>query len=153
MSDKPPEHQGCRVCDRTDVGLKKDGTLRQHVHAAYKGSGFLRPGGSRCDGVSHPPKGVLGHYAKRVVANLLPHFDDLKDPVVAGLIGEAVQRHHTSPDAMFEAILDGAANWKLKPGGRGTGRVRLACYRLNESDDDRQLAETVNAALAEIRYR
>ncbi|MFI6496869.1 hypothetical protein [Nonomuraea typhae] len=48
-------HQGCRVCGRTDVSLKKDGTLRQHVNAAYKGSGFLRPGGSHCDGTGQPP--------------------------------------------------------------------------------------------------
>lgn len=151
MSD---EHGGCRVCGRTDVRLKKDGTLRQHVHAAYKGSGFLRPGGSRCDGVGEPPKGVLGHYAQRVVANLLPHFDDLKDPVVADVIGEAVQRHHTSPNDAFEAILDSpSANWRLKPDGRDTGRVRLACYRLNERAEDRKLEESVNAALAEIRYR
>ncbi|MBN6054549.1 hypothetical protein JYK22_21585, partial [Nonomuraea sp. RK-328] len=146
-------HQGCRVCGRTDVSLKKDGTLRQHVHAAYKGSGFLRPGGSRCDGVGHPPKGVLGHYAQRVLANLLPHFPDLKDPVVAGVIGEAVQRHHTSPNDAFEESLDGSANWRLKPDGRDTGRVRLACYRFNESDADRDRVEKVNAALSEICYR
>ncbi|MFI7125956.1 hypothetical protein ACIBQ1_09700 [Nonomuraea sp. NPDC050153] len=150
MSD---EHQGCRVCERTDVGLKKDGTLRQHVHAAYKGSGFLRPGGSRCDGVGHPPKGVLGHYARRVIANLLPFFSDLKEPYVAEVIGEAVQKHHTSPNEAFEAILDTSANWRLKSDGRDTGRVKLACYRFNESDADRTLTEKINAALAEIRYR
>lgn len=151
MSDDT--HQGCRVCARTDVGLKKDGTLRQHVHAAWKGSGFLRPGGSRCDGVGHPPKGMLGHYAQRVLAVLLPFFSDLKEPYVAEVIGEAIQKHHTSHNDAFEAILDTSANWRLKPEGRDTGRVRLACYRFNERDEDRALVEKINAALAEIRYR
>lgn len=146
-------HEGCRVCSRTDVTLKADGTLRMHVHANRKGSSFLFPGGNRCHGAGEPPKGVLGHYAKRVIANLLPHFPDLKDPVVAEVIGEAVQRHHTSPNDAFEAILDGSANWKLKPEGRDTGRVRLACYRLNKRDEDQKLVERVNAAFAEIRYR
>lgn len=145
------KHAGCRICERTDVDLKKDGTLRRHVHAALKDSSSLRPGGSRCDGVGHPPKGVLGHYAKRVLANLLPHFSDLKDPTVAEIIGEAVQRHHARPDVTFEAILDGSANWRLKPAGRDTGHVRLACYRLNDRDTDRELEARVNAALAEIR--
>lgn len=147
------EHEDCRVCGRTDVGLKKDGTLRMHVRPDRKGISFLHPTGNRCHGAGEPPKGVLGHYAQRVLANLLPHFADLKDPMVADVIGEAVQRHHTSPSDTFEAILDGSANWRLKPDGRDTGRVRLACYRLNERDEDRALAEAVNAALAEIRYR
>ena len=147
------EHEGCRVCGRTDVGLKRDGTLRQHVHAAYKGSGFLRPGGSRCDGVGHPPKGVLGHYAKQVIAFLRMHFADLNDATVANVIGEAIQRHHTSPYDAFEAILDTSANWRLKPDGRDTGRVKLTCMRRNEGPEDRALVETVNAALAEISYR
>lgn len=151
MSDQ--QHAGCRFCGRTDVGLKKDGTLRMHVRADRKGSSFLGPTSNRCHGAGHPPKGVLGHYAQRVLANLLPHFDDLKNPVVAQVIGEAVQRHHTSPDVTFEAILDSLANWRLKPDGRDTGRVRLACYRLNERPEDQRLVESVNAALAEIRYR
>ncbi|MFF0864193.1 hypothetical protein ACFYUV_20710 [Nonomuraea sp. NPDC003560] len=151
MSDE--EHKGCRVCGRVDVGLKKDGTLRMHVRADRKGSSFLGPTSNRCHGAGEPPKGVLGHYAQRVVANLLPHFDDLKDPVVAAVIGEAVQRHHTSPDETFEAILDGSANWRLKPDGRDTGRVRLSCYRLYERDEDSALEKQVNAALSEIHYR
>lgn len=150
MADK---HKGCRVCGRTDVGLKKDGTLRQHVNAAYKGSGFLRPGGSRCDGVGHPPKGVLGTYARTVVEALRPHFEDLGKPYVAEVIGEAIQKHHTTPSGTFEALLDERGNWRLTPDGRDTGRVRLACYRFNERDEDRALVEKVNAALAEIRHR
>lgn len=55
MSDKP-EHGGCPVCSRTDIGLKKDGTLRMHVHANRKGSSFLTPHSGRCDGAGKPPK-------------------------------------------------------------------------------------------------
>lgn len=146
-------HEGCRVCSRTDVTLKADGTLRMHVHANRKGSSFLFPGGNRCHGAGEPPKGVLGHYAKRVIANLLPHFPDLKNPTVADVIGEAVQQHHTSPSDAFEAVLDSLSNWRLMPEGRDTGRVRLACYRFNESDADRERVAKVNGALAEIRYR
>src|SRR5690242_10434716 len=105
------KHDGCRVCDRKDVTLKADGTLRMHVRADRKGSSFLGQASNRCHGAGEPPKGVLSHYAQRVVANLLPYFDDLKDPTVAGIIGEAVQKHHTSPSDTFEAILDGSANW------------------------------------------
>lgn len=146
------EHAGCRVCGRTDVGLKKDGTLRMHVRAKG-GNAWLRPGGNRCHGAGEPPKGVLGHYAKQVLANLLPYFSDLKEPYVAEVIGEAVQKHHASHNDAFEAILDTSANWRLKPDGRDTGRVRLACYRFNESDSDRALEEKINAALAEIAHR
>jgi hypothetical protein len=145
------EHKGCRVCGRTDVGLKKDGTLRMHVHAAYKGSGFLRPGGSRCDGVGHPPKGALGTYARTVVDALRPHFDDLGKLYIAEVIGEAIQKHRTSPSNAFEALLDERGNWRLKPDGRDTGRVRLACYRFTESDADRDLVERINALLADLR--
>ncbi|TYB69697.1 hypothetical protein FXF51_05920 [Nonomuraea sp. PA05] len=147
------KHQGCRACDRTDVSLKADGTLRMHVRSKG-GNAWLAPGGNRCHGAGEPPKGVLGHYAKQVIATLLPYFSDLKKPYVAEVIGEAVQKHHASPSETFEAILDGgSANWRLKPDGRNTGRVRLACYRLNERPEDLALEERVNAALAEIRYR
>lgn len=147
------EHEGCRVCGRTDVGLKKDGTLRMHVRPDRKGSSFLGPASNRCHGAGEPPKGVLGHYAQRVMANLLPFFSDLKDAYVYEVIGEAIQKHHTSPYDAFEAILDTSANWRLKPDGRGTGRVELTCMRRNERPEDRALVETVNAALAEISYR
>ncbi len=50
------EHNGCSECGRTDVGLKKDGTLRMHVHAHLKGQSFLVPSGNRCRGAGKPPK-------------------------------------------------------------------------------------------------
>lgn len=151
MSDET--HQGCQVCGRADIGLKRDGTLRHHVDAAHKGSGFLLPGGSRCRGTGHPPQGEVGPYAKQALAVLRLYFSDFKEPYVEEVIGKAIQRHHVSPDGAFEAILDEAANWRLKPDGRDTGRVRLACCRMNERDEDRQLVERVNAALAEITNR
>lgn len=57
MSDE--KHGGCRVCGRTDVTLKADGTLRMHAHTKG-GNAWLRPGGNRCHGAGEPPKGVLG---------------------------------------------------------------------------------------------
>lgn len=151
MSEQTKAHEGCRVCGRTDVTLKADSTLRMHVNAAYKGSGFLRPGGSRCDGAGEPPKGVLGAYALAVLETLHPHFADLDKPFVSEVIGEAIQKHHTSPSNAFEALLDERGNWRLTPDGRNTGRVKLACYRFTESDADRELVERINALLAGVR--
>lgn len=147
------EHGGCRVCGRTDVTLKADETLRHHVHTFAKGSSFLRAQGGRCGGSGHPPKGVVGRYARRVVANLRDHFPDLNDPVVAEVIGEAVQKHHAVPDETFEALLDSAGNWRLRPNSQIPGRVLVACYRFKESDADRTKVERLNTALAEISFR
>jgi hypothetical protein len=146
-------HKGCRVCGRTDVTLKANNTLRMHVHANRKGSSLLGPTSGRCDGANHPPKGALGTYAKRVIEFLRMHFADLNDANVADVIGEAVQKHRTSPDPAFEALLDARGNWRLMPDGRDTGRVRVACYRFHESDADREFEKLLNATLAEIRYR
>jgi hypothetical protein len=145
-------HQGCRVCGRTDVQLKADGTLRMHVHAQRKGgNSFLMPSSGRCEGAGEPPKGVIGGYATRVIVNLRTQFKDLEDPVVAEVIAEAIQRHHTTPSPAFEALLDAQGNWRLKPDGHGSGRVRVACYRFHETDADRERVERLNAALLEIR--
>ncbi|MFI7691748.1 hypothetical protein ACIBQ6_21955 [Nonomuraea sp. NPDC049655] len=151
MSDE--EHAGCRVCGRTDVGLKKDGTLRQHVHAAYKGSGFLRPGGSRCDGVGHPPKGVLGRYALAVIEALRVEFPDLEQPVTAQVIGEAVQQYRAAPtpSSGFECLLTGHGSWRLRPHMEIPGLVRVACWQPNPSDVAREREELLNARLNEIR--
>lgn len=145
-------HKGCRVCGRTDIGLKADGTLRMHVHAARKGgNSFLMPRSGRCEGAGEPPEGVIGVYAARVVDYLFGNFPDLEDPIVAEVIGEAIQKHHTTPSPMFEALLDAQGNWRLKPDGHGSGRVRLACYRFNETPADRDRTDRLDAALAEIR--
>jgi hypothetical protein len=40
-------NEHCRVCGRTDVGLKKDGTLRMHVRPDRKGISFLHPTANR----------------------------------------------------------------------------------------------------------
>jgi len=147
-------HEGCRVCGRTDVDLKKDGTLRMHVRPERKGSAFrFFPSGNRCDGAGHPPKGVLGHYAQRVIANLLPYFPDLKDPITAEVIGEAIQNHHARGNAALECRIDSFGNWRLKPHAHDLNQVRLACYRLFESDADRERVAKVNAALSEIPSR
>lgn len=50
------DHSGCQVCGRRDVGLKKDGTLRQHVHADQRGSSFMAPKSGRCEGAGKLPK-------------------------------------------------------------------------------------------------
>lgn len=57
-SKMPAEHGGCQACGRTDVTLKKDGTLRHHVHEDAKGSAHVSPYGSRCEGSGKPPKTV-----------------------------------------------------------------------------------------------
>ncbi len=55
------EHGGCSVCGRTDVTLKKDGTLRMHVRADAKGNSHAMSWtslGPRCSGSGKPPKSV-----------------------------------------------------------------------------------------------
>lgn len=45
----------CRVCGRS-MQLKKDGTLRAHVHANMLGGSHLSPYGGHCRGSGQPPR-------------------------------------------------------------------------------------------------
>ncbi len=51
-------HGGCQTCGRTDVSLKKDGTLRHHAGQSGRGSSFLSEREYRCKGSGKPPKPV-----------------------------------------------------------------------------------------------
>ncbi|MDH2424790.1 hypothetical protein [Sphaerisporangium sp. TRM90804] len=145
-------HKGCRVCGRTDVGLKKDETLRMHVRADRKGSSFLFPDGNRCPGAGYPPKGTLGRYARAVLETLRPDFPDLDGkPYVAEVIGEAIQQNAVVPSPAFEALLDDLGNWRLRGHRDIPRRVRLACYRFTESDADRAKVQRINALLDALR--
>ncbi|MFF4417062.1 hypothetical protein ACFYY8_31465 [Streptosporangium sp. NPDC001559] len=150
MSTETTTHAGCRVCSRTDVRLKVDQTLRMHVRADLKGgNSFLLPGGNRCSGASHPPKGVLGAYTKAVLDVLAPHFPDLTTPITAEVIGEAIQQHRTTPYDTFEALLTSTGTWRLRPHQDIPGRVRLACWKEpdRETDQDRDREQAINAQL------
>ena len=85
-------------------------------------------------------------YADAVIHTLRPYFVDLDQPVVADVIRQAIQRHATAPDSVFEALLDRLGDWRLKPDG-DSGRVRLACYRFHESDTTRELTARINMLL------
>lgn len=151
MSDTTTTHEGCRVCGRTDVSLKADGTLRMHVRADRKGSSFLFPDGNRCRGAGHPPKGVLGRYAKATIEVLRTEFLDLEKQHIADVIGEAVQQHRAVPSNSLECLLDERGNWRLKSAGRDTGRVRLACFLYRETRGEREMVEHLNALLDNLR--
>lgn len=49
------EHGGCSVCGRTDVSLKKNGTLRAHVHGDHRGMQVFV---GQCKGSGQPPQPV-----------------------------------------------------------------------------------------------
>lgn len=85
-------------------------------------------------------------YADDVIRTLRPYFVDLEQPVVADVIRQAIQRHAAAPGPVFEALLDAPGNWRLQPEG-DDGRVRLACYRFNETDTTRELTTRINMLL------
>lgn len=145
-------HRGCRVCNRADISLTKNGAVNRHVRPDAKGSSFLMKGGGFCSGAGHPPKGVIGRDAQAIVDALTPHFPDLKDPIVAEVIGEALQRQITEPSDAFEAILDMPnANWRLKRAWRdGPRQVRMTCYVLDPTEKHWERERQLNALLASL---
>jgi hypothetical protein len=147
-------HGGCRACGRTDVQLKKNDTLREHVHAKTKSSSFLWTRSRSCEGSWHPPKDVLGLYAKNVVEVLRREFKDLEDPLVAEVVGDAVQQQQVTPSQAFEVILDASmANWRLKWNGEALSRIRLACYKFNPSPGDHERAQKITELLVNLHGR
>jgi hypothetical protein len=153
MSDNeaPQQHSGCRGCIRRDISLKANGTLRMHVRGDRKGSSFLFPDGNRCPGAGHPPRGVLGAYAVAVLDVLRADFPDLDEPHVAEVIGDAIEQNRVFPSNAFEGLLDSLGNWRLRQHCDILGRVRVACYRDQESDADRAKVERLNTLLDKIR--
>ncbi len=144
-------HGGCRVCSRTDVSLKFNGTLRMHVRADRKGSSFLFPDGNRCPGAGYPPRGVLGAYALAVLDVLRDDFPDLRESHVAEVIGDAITQNQVFPSNAHECLLDTLGNWRLGQHHDMPGRVRLSCCRFEESDADRAKVERINTLLDKIR--
>ncbi|QXV57369.1 hypothetical protein [Amycolatopsis sp. TNS106] len=94
-------------------------------------------------------------YAASVVELLeqVGGFTDLSNPSIAEVVRNAVARYAADPTAEFECIVDnpGLANWRLRPGRNEPGRVRLACYRYQETQADVERVRRVDAALEQIR--
>ena len=88
-------------------------------------------------------------YAEAVVEALRPHFADLSEPITAEVIQEAIQRNAVKPE-LLECLLDALGNWRLKQQRDIPERVRVACYRFNETDVDREREGRLNALLNEI---
>jgi len=91
-------------------------------------------------------------YTDSVLEVLDEHFKvELADAVTRDVVTSAVSRQALKRSDSFEVIVDAPyiANWRLKPAVSGR-RVRLACYRLNESAADRRREEAVNTALRAI---
>lgn len=78
---------------------------------------------------AHPPKGVLGAYARSVLDVLVPHFPDLANPATAEAIGDAIQQHHTNPGVAFGVPLDADGDWRLRPRRDLPGHVWCACWK------------------------
>lgn len=151
MSDE--KHDGCRVCGRTDVVPRADGTLRMHERADVKGSSFLAPTSGLCSGANHPPKGVLDRYALAVVEALRADFADLDEQVTAEVIGEAITQWLVTPYDSFECLLTSTGTWRLRAHRDRPSRVRVACWKSadRETETDRERESGLNAALGRIR--
>lgn len=93
-----------------------------------------------------------GTYSAAVVDLLTPEFPELAAPETAAIVREAVARHATDPASSFEVILDSvSANWRLRADHTAPARVRLACFRPQQSAADLVREQRVNKALAQIR--
>lgn len=91
-------------------------------------------------------------YSLAVVKALAQEFPDLTDATTAEIVSEAVRRYHLDPNTGLEVIVDSpySANWRLRPDREHPGRVRLACYRFNRSQQDDERENRVNEALRAI---
>lgn len=91
-------------------------------------------------------------YPAAVVDTLAGEFSDLTNPTTAALVREAIARHTDQPHAAFECIIDDPvlANWRLRPHRDTPSRVRVAYYRLNPTQADRDREQRVNQALNEL---
>jgi hypothetical protein len=85
-------------------------------------------------------------YACAVADALAGDFPDLRDPVVAGIVRKHVYAHARTGRGL-EVILDSpvAANWRLV--SPRDARIRVACWKQNPSDADRERIERLNSAL------
>lgn len=92
-----------------------------------------------------------GNYSAAVVDVLTPEFPEQATPEIAIIVRDAVARHATDPTSSFEVILDSvSANWRLRADHTAPARVRIACFRLQQSAADLVREQRVNNALAQI---
>jgi hypothetical protein len=88
-------------------------------------------------------------YAEQILNILVREFDDLAAASTARIVRDAVHRHTADPYPTFECILDdpAIATWRLCADGK---RVRLACFRLNPTSEERECEDRINALLNKI---
>ena len=95
------------------------------------------------------------NYATGVMRVLSEDFPGLADETTRSIVEEAVERHALNPKDTLEVIVDNPtlANWRLKADRNDPCRVRLSCYRFNETDSDRERVQRINTALAALSLR
>lgn len=141
----------CRDCGRTDVRLKKDGTLHQHKRPKTRGYSRILPADGYCYGSGHPPKGVLGPYALKVLAVLRPYFPSLRSADVADHVGDSIEQHRITQRVSYEFSL--STHWSLAAHPEIPVRVRVVCKRLSLDQTAVDVEDEINRKLDEIRVR
>lgn len=109
----------------------------------------LLPG--ETDVITRTPEAAR-QYADAVIETLAGDFPDLRDPVIADIVRGHIYRHASDPGGFLEVIVDDpiSARWRLTGYRNEPGRVRLACWRQNLTEDDTEREQRLNAALRAI---